>query len=587
MSGWAFLKAAVLLALALPGVAQARCALGQGAELPVTMAGWKPLVRGLVEGRELPFVVDSGALVSMLTANTAEALGLPLVDAPERFRMHGVGGEFAFRLAAVRRFELGGQARQNLDFLVGGSEADAAGWIGQNLLAQGDTEYDLGSGAIRFFRPTGCSAPELAYWSRAPAAVEIEPVDGRKTHIIATVMLNGQPLRAAFDTGAARTVISLEAAARAGFRPGGPGIVPGGTAVGLGQRSLAAWILPSASLRIGDEEIRAPGLRIADIGSIGVDMLIGADFFLAHRLIVANSQRRLYFSYNGGPVFDAPPDILLVRGAEWKRGAAVAELADGESYARRGLAALKRGDAAGALADFDRAVTLNPGEARYYFVRAQARLTRNEALLARQDLDAALIRRPDYAEVRLMRARLAMLDFDVAAARRDLEAASRSVARDADLHLPISAGYAAMEDWAGAIGELDLWIAAHAGDRRLADALNVRCWSRAMLNDGLPQALADCEAALRLAPGAAQLRDSRALVRLRMGDLAGAITDYDAALAAQPGIAWSLLGRGLAKRRSGREAEGKADIASAFARDHSLAEKALRIGLIRSVDDPR
>jgi hypothetical protein len=37
---------------------------------------------------------------------------------------------------------------------------------------------------------------------------------------------------------------------------------------------------------------------------LDVDMLIGADFFLSHRIYVANSQRKLYFTYNGGPVFN-------------------------------------------------------------------------------------------------------------------------------------------------------------------------------------------------------------------------------------------------------------------------------------------
>jgi len=36
-------------------------------------------------------------------------------------------------------------------------------------------------------------------------------------------------------------------------------------------------------------------------------MLIGADFFLSHRVYVASSQNRLYFTYNGGPVFDLSP----------------------------------------------------------------------------------------------------------------------------------------------------------------------------------------------------------------------------------------------------------------------------------------
>jgi len=43
---------------------------------------------------------------------------------------------------------------------------------------------------------------------------------------------------------------------------------------------------------------------MGDIGSPEADMLIGADFFLSHRVYVASSQRKLYFTYNGGPVFD-------------------------------------------------------------------------------------------------------------------------------------------------------------------------------------------------------------------------------------------------------------------------------------------
>ena len=34
-------------------------------------------------------------------------------------------------------------------------------------------------------------------------------------------------------------------------------------------------------------------------------MLLGADFFLSHRIYVANSRDKLYFTYNGGPGLQA------------------------------------------------------------------------------------------------------------------------------------------------------------------------------------------------------------------------------------------------------------------------------------------
>src|SRR6185312_15120118 len=55
---------------------------------------------------------------------------------------------------------------------------------------------------------------------------------------------------------------------------------------------------------IGGETIKHTHVLIGDIGLQGVDMLLGSDFFLAHHIYVAYSQEKLYFTYNGGPVFD-------------------------------------------------------------------------------------------------------------------------------------------------------------------------------------------------------------------------------------------------------------------------------------------
>ncbi len=36
------------------------------------------------------------------------------------------------------------------------------------------------------------------------------------------------------------------------------------------------------------------------------EMLLGADFLRAHRLLISNSTRQLVFTYEGGPVFQVP-----------------------------------------------------------------------------------------------------------------------------------------------------------------------------------------------------------------------------------------------------------------------------------------
>ena len=121
-------------------------------------------------------------------------------------------------------------------------------------------------------------------------------------------------------------MLTLDAAKRAGVTPESAGVVAAGTAYGgWGTRLVKTWIAPFPSFRIGEEEIRNTHLRIGALNLGDTDMLVGADFFLSHRVYVANSQAKLYFTYNGGPVFD----LSTVRepaesaGAEAGAGAAV------------------------------------------------------------------------------------------------------------------------------------------------------------------------------------------------------------------------------------------------------------------------
>jgi tetratricopeptide (TPR) repeat protein len=110
--------------------------------------------------------------------------------------------------------------------------------------------------------------------------------------------------------------------------------------------------------------------------------------------------------------------------------------------------------------------------------------------------------------------------------------------------------------------------------------VNGRCWARALGNIDLPKALADCNNAIHNMPHKEVGLDSRGLVRLRMGDYAGAVADYTAALTIDPKIAWSLYGRGLAKLKLGDKAGGEADIAAAKGLAPKLADRAARFGIM-------
>jgi tetratricopeptide (TPR) repeat protein/predicted aspartyl protease len=600
--------------------AAAACKLMKTAQLKVTMEGLSPLVAVKINGVDARLIADSGAFYSMLSPGSAAQLKLKLAPVPFGFGLQGVGGDVAPSLTTVKDFTLVGVTLHDVQFLVGGSEMGhgTAGMLGQNLWANFDVDYDLANGVIRLLRPKDCGNASLAYWASgaAQSVIDIEPSRVASFHTIGAAQINGSKIRVMFDTGASTSVLSLRAAARVGVKPDGNGVVPGGYSYGVGRSFEQTWIAPFAGFKLGDEEIRNTHLRIGDIGNVsGADMLLGADFFLSHHVYVSNAQRRLYFTYNGGAVFNltttavqatskapaAEPAPAAAPAAEPAPAAEEAPTAadmaaphlaaaataataatapeDAGALSQRGAAFAARRDFAHALADLTRACELAPQEPQYFYQRGVVRMQTNQADLALMDFDRALELDPRDQDALLARASLRLLQHDTAAARTDLDAAAAVAAREADVRFTLAVDYDRAGAPSEAVAQYDLWIAAHAEDVKLPRAYNNRCWIRALLGQDLNKAMDDCNRAVRLAPRTAGPLDSRGLVRLRQGDYAKSVTDYDAALRLQPKLAWSLYGRGIDELRLGQTSQGQADIAAATKLAPDITEQAGRYGL--------
>jgi tetratricopeptide (TPR) repeat protein len=373
------------------------------------------------------------------------------------------------------------------------------------------------------------------------------------------------------------------------------------------------WIAPFDSFKVGDnEEIHHTRLRIGDLSAVDTDMLLGADFFLSHRVYVASSQHRLYFTYNGGPVFnlEAPPrpptpDRLATNVPPQPAGkpdqpgstAAVpadasagqpgsatsepaptqtaqspgapgsAEPSDAAGFGRRGAAYVSRRDFEHAIADLTRASELAPSEPQYFYDRARAHMGNREPQLAMADLDEAIKLKPDHVPALMARAQQRMSARQQAGAVADLDAADRAAPRESDIRLTIGDMYVYAGLFAPAVAQYDLWLAAHDADARKGQGLNMRCRARALLGQDLDKALSDCSKALGLMPAAmhGSILETRALVRLRRGELDRSLSDYNDSLKLLPKSAWSLYGRGLVKLKKGMGAEGEEDLAAARA----------------------
>lgn len=66
-------------------------------------------------------------------------------------------------------------------------------------------------------------------------------------------------------------------------------------------------------------------------------MLLGADYFVSHRVYVSNAQHRLYFTYTGGRLFGTGAHVDATTNVVAQGGAAEAATpTDADGYSRRG-----------------------------------------------------------------------------------------------------------------------------------------------------------------------------------------------------------------------------------------------------------
>ena len=614
----------LLLALSLSSAgAASRCKLVMYPRVPVRMDDLQPVVSAEINGTTAPFVVDTGSFFDFLSPAAATQFKLPLKYAPPGYYITGVGGSSVLpQIATADTFTVAGISGHQAIFLVGGNDfqGGTAGILGQNIFRLADVEFDFADGMLRFVNPQHCGGDVLAYWATTQpvGVVGLSWMSNEQTDIIGKASVNGQDINALFDSGSWRTILSLHAAKRAGITPDSPGVVPAGDSFGVGDKPVKVWVAPIDKFEIGGELIEHTHILIGDIGLENADMMLGTDFFLAHHIYVAYSQNKLYFTYNGGPVFDlnarrpagqakAPPGgtagAATQPGSSQGTGTATQapapEPKDAADFMRRGMAETSRGELSQAIADLTRACGLAATDADCRYRRGLAYWRNRNPQLALADFDAALKLAPADYDVHLSRAELQMPHLRDGVAG-DLDAVDHLAPQEADLRLELATQYGSIGQYAPATHQLDLWIQYHPQDIRLPEALGSRCWMRAAANVELDQALADCDRAVhaelaashsafwrlthRDAPGPGWLMRNRSLVYLRRGDLDKAIADDDAALGqSDPGKSGARASaqylRALAELRKGLTSRGQADLAAAEKLDGGVVRHFAKMGL--------
>ncbi|MEP6897025.1 MAG: aspartyl protease family protein [Rhodanobacter sp.] len=561
------------------------CQLKDYGTFPVEMLGGRATTMVKIDGNDTRLALDTGAVFNFMSRANASSLGLRLRPAPFGFRMSGIGGSADVKFAEVKKFGILNTTLKNIGFIVGGTDT-GYGLLGANLLDFADLEVDLAHGKLTLFQADHCNKLPLAYWTRGGNynVADIESGDSqsdRRTFL--TVTINGKKVRALIDSGALATLLSRRAAKHIGVDLDSPDVKIGSRSFGIGAKAVRTWTVHIDSFSVGTETIQHSQMQVIDgnIGNDETDMLLGVDFILAHHMFIANSQRKVYFTYNGGRVFS----LAKAPGDSDKSDAGTAADSNGADpktapdYALRGEAKLSRGESKAAIVDLDEAIRIAPDHAAYYVARARARADDRQPDAALADLDKSLSLDSKNVDALLMRAELRLMHNDQAGAAADVAAAKALVPTGSTQARSIAGLYMQLDQPAAALPMLDDWIRLHGDDAMLGSMLNARCWARSLSDQMLNDALDDCRKAIRRDGKTSAYLDSLGMVQLRLGHYAESINAYQQAVAQMPHSAWSRYGLGLAEIRSGQTDAGNADLVAARVLDPKIEARATKYGL--------
>ena len=312
------------LAAGAGSLAHAACKI-QSAEVPVVVTSSRILVPAEVNGKKVYFIYDTGAAYSLLDVDAASLLGMGTRE-NRGLTMYGVGGAVHARSVIFPDLQLGQFHLRNQEMLIADRASHATrsgepiiGLVGSDIFGAMDVEFDLAHNVLRLLKPSGCDDDDMVYWG---AAYSKAPIIWRREgqNVDLNLGLNGETIEAILDTGAPSSTVTLAAAARAGVTPNSPGARRIGVVGGIGASTNDVWIGEFNTVSIGNEKINRVNLMIADLyrqdklvelGSrlpTAIEtnqMLLGLDFVRAHRVLLSRSHNKVYFSYNGGPVFQA------------------------------------------------------------------------------------------------------------------------------------------------------------------------------------------------------------------------------------------------------------------------------------------
>lgn len=292
----------------------------------------------------LQFIIDTGAVVSLLQERIARALNL---RERGRFRLVGAGGPEDFLLYEGRDVAFSsGMVQHSVVFgamqpsLVLGR--DAAGLLAAGLLTEADSDLDFGRGEWRLY-PDGRGARE----GYRELSSSIQHVGGGagSPYIFVDAFLDGNAFRFLLDTGMPGQVRLWPRAVRRSGLWNDAGPYAPGRSFGIGGAGAHARTVRAGTLRIGDFAFERPLVALTEPSSLHqgdfADGIIGLSYLELLNLSTDVRRHRLWAQPSGRP---QRPERYRLTGI-WvdERGDAL-EITDLSPRSPAADAGLQRGD---------------------------------------------------------------------------------------------------------------------------------------------------------------------------------------------------------------------------------------------------
>ncbi|MCC2974898.1 retropepsin-like domain-containing protein [Massilia sp. IC2-476] len=281
------------------------CRMGAQATIALSFTDdLRPVSQALIGGASVPVMLSTGSAESIVfNKKVLDRLGIPVrtttskLFASDARNDTGVDIVRDTMIAPIRDFSFGLTKGKNGEFFVEDFLDDTYGVrIGAATLLKQDLEVALDAGYLKLFQPDGCFRDHLAYWDpQAVAVMSMGDPWKRDARVVFNLHIGGQRVTALLSTSTPQSYLPRAAGVRLGLSPESPGAVREDPLPG-DKADKPVWKVPVPQLFIGSLEVKDFDLRLMDLPQSGELLVLGADFLHRHRVYIAMSQQKIYFS---------------------------------------------------------------------------------------------------------------------------------------------------------------------------------------------------------------------------------------------------------------------------------------------------